>query len=92
MWRRQKALAALQDELRTIDVFDRVHDYSANADPADNQAYAVRRLRRAVIIAEIQKLNESKSKRNPFRVGSAAVFTSAVANTALHYLLRLMRW
>jgi hypothetical protein len=64
MSRRQRALAALYDELRTIQVFDRVHDYSANVDPADNQAYAARQIRRAQIAAEIQKLNEAKAAKH----------------------------
>jgi hypothetical protein len=64
MWRRQRALAALDDELRTIQVFDRIHDYAPNGDPIDNEAYAVRQIRRAQIAAEIQKLNEAKSAKH----------------------------
>lgn len=60
MWQRQRALAALNDELRTIQVFDRLHDYSTNTDHLDNKAYAVRQIRREQITAEIQKLNETK--------------------------------
>jgi hypothetical protein len=71
MWRRQKALAALYDELRTIQVFDRLHDYSANGDPADNEAYAVRRARRAQITAEIEKLKQSKSHKDSHKQRAA---------------------
>jgi len=63
MWRREKALAALYDELRIIEVFDRVHDYCTNADPAENRAYEARQVRRAKITAEIQKLNQTKAAK-----------------------------
>lgn len=64
MWRRQKALTALRDELCTIQVFDRVHDYSANTDPTDNEAYAARQIRRSEVAAEIQRLNEGKAAKH----------------------------
>jgi hypothetical protein len=64
MWRRQKALAALYDELRSIQVFDRVHAYSANSDPADNEAYATRQVRRSQIAVEIQKLKEAEAAKH----------------------------
>jgi len=91
MSRRQKALAVLQDELRTIEVFDRVHDYTANADPADKQAYAVRQVRRGEISVEIQKLNESSEQQNHARTGKSLVFP-ALAKNALQYLLKWFRW
>lgn len=64
MWRRQKALTALHDELCTIQMFDRVHDYSASTDPTDNEAYVARQIRRSKIAAEIQKLNEAKASKH----------------------------
>jgi hypothetical protein len=71
MWQRQKALAALYDELQAIQVFDRLHDYSANADPAHNEAYAARQVRRAQITAEIERLRESKSHKQSPKQGTA---------------------
>jgi hypothetical protein len=65
MSQQQKTLAALYDELRTIQVFDRVHEYSSKPDAADDQAYARRQIRRAQIIAEIQRIHESKPPRHP---------------------------
>lgn len=65
MSRRQNALAALYDELRTIEVFDRVREFSTNTDLADNQAYEKRQKRRAQITAEIQKLKETKPIKRP---------------------------
>jgi hypothetical protein len=67
MWRRQKALAALYDELRTIQAFDRVHDYSSNPDPTDNEAYATRQIRRSQIAVEIQKLTEAKAAKHSIK-------------------------
>jgi hypothetical protein len=71
MWRRQKALAALYHELRTIQVFDRLHDYSANADPADNEAYAIRKIRRAQVTAEIERLKGSRSHKDSHKQHAA---------------------
>ena len=57
MRRRQKTLARLHEELTTIALFDRVHDYSTDPDPADSRAYASRQARRSAIMAEIRMLS-----------------------------------
>ena len=55
MWWRRKTLALLHEELRTLALFDRVHDYAIDPDPADNGAYASRQIRRSQIMAEISR-------------------------------------
>jgi len=55
MWRR-KRLASLRQELETIALFDRVHDFTLEHDSADDRAYASRQIRRSQIVAEIKKL------------------------------------
>jgi hypothetical protein len=55
MWRR-KMLASLRQELETIALFDRVHDFTLEHDSADDRAYASRQIRRSQIVAEIKKL------------------------------------
>jgi hypothetical protein len=89
MWPRQKALARLYEELRTIELFDRVHDYTPDPDPADNSAYTFRQIRRSQIMAEISKLSASKQEYgNGARITSALLFLCAVGYATLHYLLR----
>jgi hypothetical protein len=62
MSRRQKTLAHLREELGTIALFDRVHDYATNPDPADNRAYELRQIRRSQIMAEISTLSCAPQK------------------------------
>ena len=89
MSRRQKTLACLQEELSTLAVFDRVHDYTRDPDPADNRAYTSRQIRRSQIMAEISRLSLSKPEhRNHARIGSAVLVLSAFGYATLHYLLR----
>ena len=89
MSRRQKTLAVLHEELRTLALFDRVHEYAVDPDPADNRAYELRQLRRSQIMAEISALSSSKlENRNYARIGSALLLLIAVGYAALHYLLK----
>jgi hypothetical protein len=89
MLRRQKTLAVLYEELRTLALFDRVHEYAVDPDPDDNRAHASRQIRRSQIMAEISKLSPSKPDyRNPARIGSAVLLLCAVGYATLHYLLR----
>ena len=88
MWR-QQTLARLHEELTTIALFDRVHDYATDSDPADNRAYAFRQIRRSQIIAEIRKLSPSKPEyRKPARISSAVLLLCVVGYATLHYLLK----
>ena len=82
-------MAHLREKLGTIALFDRVHDYATNPDPADNRAYEFRQIRRSQIVAEISKLSPSKlENRNHARIGSALLLLIAVGYGALHYLLK----
>jgi hypothetical protein len=89
MLRRQKTLACLHEELGTLALFDRVHDYATVPDPASNLAYASRQIRRLQIMAEIRELSASKREsRNHARISSVVIVLCAVGYTALHYLLK----
>ena len=88
MLRRQKTLALLHEELRTLALFDRVHDYATDPDPADNHAYTLRQIRRSQIMAEISKLSPSKPEYWNVRIGSAVLLLCAVGYATIHYLLR----
>ena len=82
-------MAHLREELGTIALFDRVHEYATNPDPADNRAYEFRQIRRSQIMAEISTLSPSKlENRNHARIGSALLLLIAVGYAALHYLLK----
>jgi hypothetical protein len=88
MLRRQKTLALLREELRTLVLFDRVHDHAKNPDPADNRAYEFRQIRRSQIMAEISKLSPSKPENRNARIGSAVLLLSVVGYATLLYLLK----
>ena len=85
---RQKTLALLHEELRTLALFDRVHEYAIDPNPADNHAYTLRQIRRSQIMAEMSKLSPSKSEYRNTRIGSAALLLCAVGYATLHYLLK----
>lgn len=89
MWSRQKALATLHEHLRTLDVFDRVHDYAPKPDPVDDCAYAVRQTRRSEILAETEKLRATKTEDGiRFWISITVFFLGAVAYSAVHYLIQ----
>lgn len=88
MLRRQKTLALLHEELTTLALFDRVHDYAIDPDPANNRAYASRQIRRSQIMAEIERLRPSKPEYSNARIGSALLLLCAVGYATLHYLLK----
>lgn len=89
MLQRRTALANLYEELRNIQVFDRVHDFTADPDAASELAYVVRQMRRKQIVDEIARLRAAKSepaKRR--RVGSVLAIVCAIGYGMLYYLLR----
>jgi hypothetical protein len=88
MWRRRNALARLQEELRIIELFDRVHDYALDSNPSDNGAYAFRQVRRAEIMAEIDRLKLSKPVyKNDARL-SSVLLLGAIGYATFHYLFK----
>ena len=89
MWWRRKALVRLQDELNTLALFDRVHDYTQDHDLAEIRAHALRQIRRTQIMAEIEELRTSKLEySNRARISSAILLLGAGGYATLHYLLR----
>jgi hypothetical protein len=89
MWRRQKALARLDEKLRIIALFDRIHDYVPEPGPADDSAYAFRQIRRSQIMAEIRKVKTSRPEHsNLARISSAVILLGAVGYATFHYLLK----
>jgi hypothetical protein len=89
MWWRRKALASLHEELRTMELFDRVHDYVPEPSPAENSAYAFRQIRRSQIMAEISKLKTSKPEYGDLAgISSAVILLGALGYATFHYLLK----
>jgi len=89
MWRRQKALARLHDELNTLAVFDRVYDYTQHHDLADSRAHALRQMRRSQIMAEINNLSRSEQgNRSRVRISSAILLLCAGGYATVLYLLK----
>lgn len=89
MLQRRTALANLYEELRNIQVFDRVHDFTAEPDAASELAHVVRQMRRKQILNEIARLKAAKpgpARRKP--VGSVLAIVCALGSGMLYYLLR----
>jgi hypothetical protein len=87
MWRQQKALARLHQELNTLALFDRIHAYTQHPSLADNRAAEFRQMRRTQIMAEIAELSPSKlAYGSRIRTSSAILLLCAGAYAMLHYL------
>lgn len=74
MSKRQAALADLYEELRTIEVFDRLHDHLLAADPMNDRLYANRQVRRKQVMEEVSRL-----KAHKFDLWGPARFSGAIA-------------
>ena len=84
MWRWQRTLRRLYEELGTIQVFDRVQAYAPDPDLSDKRAYEFRQIRRAQIIAEITRQRASRPEyRNQARISSAVLLQCAVGYAML---------
>ena len=89
MSQRRSALACLHEELRNIEVFDRIHEYAPQADPVQERAYAGRQIRRKQILDDIARLGGSESEPvNRAWISSALVLVCAVGYAMLRYLLK----
>ena len=56
MWGRRKQLKRLEEELMSINLFERLYQDRSNPVEADQQAHVARELRRTKLSAEIEKL------------------------------------
>ena len=85
----RRALANLREELRNIEVFDRIHAYDPDAGIVAERAHTIRQMRRKQIMDEITRLKASKSQiGRPAWVGSAVVLFWAVGSAMLYLLLK----
>jgi hypothetical protein len=82
-------LASLYEELRTIEVFDRVYDYSTHSDPAHDRLYETRQVRRKEITEEIERLSAYKPDNwKPAGLTGAIAIFCAVGYAVVYYSLR----
>jgi hypothetical protein len=88
MWGRHGKLLCLCEELESITVLDRLHEYATDSN-RNNDAYVTRQARRAEILAEITNL---EAKRPWFeahaRVFSVALLLCTTAYATFHFLLK----
>ena len=83
----RRTLAHLHEDLRNIDVLDRIHDYATDEDPVSEQAYAMRQLRRKIIQDDIARLSKSGLTKFDW-LARAVVFVCAFGYVMLHFLFK----
>jgi hypothetical protein len=86
--RREEKLVRLYQELDTLEVFDRVHDYRADDPNRADNAYVSRQKRRSEILAEIAKLRVRKPWFEGLRGDKVALLLCATLYATFHYLLK----
>ena len=79
-------MAILHEELRTIAVFDRLHDCD-NGDPSD-KAHLDRQARRSQVLANIEKLETESPRVRASGVAGIVLLFCVTAYSTFHYLLR----
>lgn len=89
MSQRRAALTRLSEELRNIQILDRVHQYSADGDLVSERAYAVRQMRRKQITDEIARIRAVSPESAGFATAASVLaIVCAVGYAMLHYLLK----
>lgn len=82
----RRALETLYEELRNIDVFDRVHVFSTETEPYNEQMYAARQVRRQQLMKEIARLKADKADFwKPARLSGAIAVVCAAGYAMLRY-------
>ena len=89
MSQRRIALERLQEELRNIQILDRVHDLAPDVDAASDRAYVIRQNRRKQIADEIARLKAAAAEAaRPAWVGSVVVLVFALGYAMFHFLVK----
>jgi len=63
MWAQRKKLKQLEEELISINLFERLYESRNSPTEADQQAHAVRQIRKTEVLAEIEKMRGSSQRR-----------------------------
>ncbi len=86
MSQRQSTVTDLHEELRIIEVFDRLHDHLLAADPVSDRLYANRQVRRKQVMEEMARLKAHKFDFwGPARFSGAIAIICAVGYIMIHY-------
>ncbi len=89
MSQRRIALARLHEELRNIQILDRVHDLAPDVDAASERAHVIRQNRRKQIADEVVRIKASAAEAaRPAWVGSVVVFVFALGYAMFHFLVK----
>jgi hypothetical protein len=83
----RQTLAHLHEELRNIEILDRIHDYATGEDSSQRAAYVIRQLRRKQIQVDIGKLSKSGLTKFDW-VARAIVFVCAFSYAMLYLLFK----
>jgi hypothetical protein len=83
----RRTLAHLHEELRSIDVLDRIYDYATEEDPVSERAFAVRQVRRKQIQDDIGKLSKTGVTAYDW-LARAVVVVCAFSYVMLYFLFR----
>jgi hypothetical protein len=83
----RRTLAHLHEELRNIEVLDRIHDYATDEDPVSERAYTIRQLRRKKIQDDIGRLSKSGLSTYDW-IARALVFVCAFSYVMLYFLFK----
>jgi hypothetical protein len=84
----RSALARLHEELKTIEIFDRVHEH-LYPDPPNDHRYEARQARRKEIMEEIAKLEAYKPAHwNPALLRGAIAIICAIGYAMVYYSLK----
>ena len=83
----RRTLARLHEELRNIEILDRIHDYAADDNSSQRAAYLIRQLRRKQIQVDIGRLSRSGLTKFDW-VARAIVFVCAFSYVMLYFLFK----
>jgi hypothetical protein len=83
----RRTLALLHEELRNIEILDRIHDYAKEEDSNQRAAYVIRQLRRKQIQVDMRRLSKSELTKFDW-VARAIVFVCAFSYVMLYFLFK----
>ena len=83
----RRTLALLHEELRNIEILDRIHEYEKEEDSSQRAAYVIRQLRRKQIQIEFRRLSKSGLTKFDW-VARAIVFVCAFSYAMLYLLFK----
>jgi hypothetical protein len=89
MSQRRAALTRLYEELRSIQMLDRVHEYATDTDVASERARVIRQMRRKQVVDEIARVRAAGPEAAGLAtVTSVLAIVCAVGYAMLHYLFK----